>query len=136
MTAVIVITDEATGCTPDLQPLWHHKAPRVLVETCPAEDFVRGWKTWQEHLRTRKKPIPPHFLSKKKSPLLWGWPQEWERAEIKDCISSPTALAETVIGDDPLASPDMSLALQTVALAYAMPKLAQELPAEAWWQLL
>src|SRR3954451_17259094 len=33
MTAVI--TDETADCTPDLQPLWHHKAPRVLVETCP-----------------------------------------------------------------------------------------------------
>ena len=48
------ITDESTSCTPDLQPLWHHKAPRLLVDTCPAEDFVHGWKTWQDHLRKRK----------------------------------------------------------------------------------
>ncbi len=134
MTAVI--TDETAGCTPDLQPLWHHKAPRVLVETCPAEDFVRGWKTWQNYLRKRRKPAAPPFLAKKKSPLLWGWPQEWERTEVKESIKSPTTLAEIVIGDDPAASPDLPLALQTVALAYAMPKLARELPAEAWWQLL
>ena len=63
MTAVI--TDETAGCTSDLQPLWHHKAPRVLVETCPAEDFVRGWKTWQKHLRKRKKPVAPPFLRKR-----------------------------------------------------------------------
>src|SRR5436190_10752026 len=130
------ITDETTSCTPDLQPLWHHKAPRLLVDTCPAEDFVRGWKTWQDHLRKRKKPVAPPFLKKKKSPLLWGWPQEWERAAVTENIHSLTTLAELVIGDDPAASPDLPVALQTVALAYAMPKLARELPAEAWWQLL
>src|SRR4051794_1169839 len=134
MTAVI--TDETADCTPDLQALWHHKAPRLLVETCPAEDFVRGWKTWQKHLRKRKKPIAPPFSSKKQSPLLWGWPQEWERKSIEESIHSPTTLAEIVIGDDATVSPDLSLALQTVALAYAMPKLSRELPAEAWWQLL
>src|SRR4051812_25104302 len=131
-----VITDETTGCTPDLQPLWHHQAPRVLVETCPAEDFVRGWKTWQKHLRKRQKPVAAPFSSTKKPPLLWGWPQEWERASVKESIHSPTTLAEIVIGDDPTALPDLPRALQTVALAYAMPKLARELPAEAWWQLL
>ena len=131
-----VITDETTACSPDLQPLWHYKAPRVLIDTCPADDFVRGWKIWQDHLRTRKKPVAPPFLKKKKSPLLWGWPQEWERAGINESIHSPTTLAENVIGGDPSASPDLPLALQTVALAYAMPKLARELPAESWWQLL
>src|SRR6188508_1384193 len=127
MTAII--TDETNGCTPELQPLWHHKAPRLLVETCPPEDFVRGWKTWQKHLRKRKKPATPPFLSKKKSPMLWGWPHEWERKAIEESIHSPTTLAEIVIGDDPLVSLDISLALQTVAAAYAMPKLARELPA-------
>src|SRR4029079_9658103 len=73
---------------------------------------------------------------KKKSPLLWGWPRELERKAVKESIHSPTTLAEFVIGDDPNTSPDLPLALQTVALAYAMPKLARELPAEAWWQLL
>jgi hypothetical protein len=130
------INDETTTCTPDLQPLWHHKAPRVLVENCPGEDFVRGWKTWQDHLRKRNKPVAPPFLKKKNSPLLWGWPSEWERAAIVESIQSPTALAEVVIGDDPAASPDMAIVLQTVALAYAMPKLAREMPAESWWQLL
>src|SRR4051795_699968 len=131
-----VITDERTGCSPDLQPLWHHKAPRLLVESCPGEDFVRGWKTWQKHLRKRKKPTTPPFASKKNSALLWGWPQEWECAAIKESIRRPTSLAENVIDLDAAESQDLPLALQTVALAYAMPKLARKLPAEAWWQLL
>src|SRR5215207_9107662 len=98
------ISDETTGCTPDLQPLWHHKTPRVLVDTCPAEDFVRGWKPWQDHLCKRKKPIAPPFLKKKTSPLLWGWPDDWDRAQIKESIRAPSSLAEIVIGDDPTTS--------------------------------
>src|SRR5215218_4839614 len=94
------ITDESTGSPPDLQPLWHHKAPRVLVDACPAEDLARGWKTWQGHLRKRKKPIAPPFLSMKKPALLWGWPREWDHAAVKENICTPTTLAEIVIGDD------------------------------------
>jgi hypothetical protein len=130
------ITDESAASSPDLQPLWHHKAPRKLVEAGPAEDLVRTWKVWQKHLRKRKKPDRPKFLRKKKPPLLWGWPNDWERAVIKENIQSPTSLAEIIMGDDPAASLDLPLALQTVALAYAMPKLARELPSESWWQLL
>ena len=33
------INDETTSCTPDLQPLWHHKAPRVLVGKLPRRRF-------------------------------------------------------------------------------------------------
>src|SRR5262249_28743585 len=113
-----------------------HKAPRELVEAGPAEDLVRSWKVWQNHLRKRKKPADPKFLRKKKAPLLWGWPSEWELAVIKENIQSPTSLAEIIIGDDPATSFDLPLALQTLALAYSMPKLARELPAELWWQLL
>ena len=131
-----IISDDSTADIPDLQPLWHHKAPRELVEACPGDDFVRGWKTWQRHLRKREKPALPPFAAKKKSPLLWGWPDEWERDSIKESIHSPTTLAEIVIGDDPIASPELPLAMQTVALAYAMPALSRELPAESWWQLL
>ncbi len=131
-----IISDESADYMPDLQPLWHHKAPRELVESCPADDFVRGWKTWQRHLRKREKPIDTPFSPKKKSPLLWGWPNEWDRDSVKDSIQSPTTLAEIVIGDDPIASPDLPLAMQAVALAYAMPKLSRKLPAESWWQLL
>jgi hypothetical protein len=130
------ITDESAAPSPDLQPLWHHKAPRGLVEAGPAEDLVRSWKIWQKHLRKRKKPADPKFLRKKNAPMLWGWPKDWERAEIKKNIQSPTSLAEIIIGEDPAASLDLPLALQTVALAYSMPRLARELPAESWWQLL
>ena len=87
------ITDQTAAASADLQPLWHHKAARELVEAGPAEDLVRSWKVWQKHLRKRKKPVDPNFLRKKKAPLIWGWPNDWELAVIKENIQSPTSLA-------------------------------------------
>ncbi len=131
----VVITEESAACLPNLQPLWHRKASRLLVETCPAEDPFGGWTVWQKYLHKRKKPAAPTFLAQKKSPLLWGWPRDWGRKALKRAIRSPTTIAEIVIGEEPAAA-DLPATLQSVALAYALPSLAQELPAEAWWRLL
>src|SRR4029079_16336262 len=98
-------TDESAACLPNLQPLWHHKAPQKIVESCA--DPFRGWKSWQDHLEKRKDPAAPPFLKKKKLPLLWGWPSAWDRATVKKTIGSPTTLAEIVIGEDPAAVPDL-----------------------------
>ena len=132
----IAITEEFSPALPNLQPLWHPKAPRSLVETCP--DPFTGWSAWQQHLRKRKKPKSPPLDSTNstKSPLLWGWPADWDRASIAESLASPTALAEIILGDDANTPPDLPQSLQTVALAYAMPTMSRELPAEAWWQLL
>ncbi len=133
----IAPTHESGLCLPNLQPVWHHKAPRRLVEKCPADDIYSGWKVWQDHLRSRKKPEPPRLpANKSKSPLLWGWPHELDRNAVKESIGSPSTLAESLIGNDSTDEPDLPLALQIVALAYAMPDLSRELPAEAWWPLL
>jgi hypothetical protein len=132
----VAITEETSRCLTSLQPLWHAKAPLTVVESCPGDDPASGWRVWQEHLRTRTKPAPPAFVAKKKSPLLWGWPPDWERDSIQANLGTPTALAELMIGDDSTAAPDLPLSLQIVALSYAMPQLARELPAETWWQLI
>ena len=88
-------------------------------------------------MRSRKKPEPPRLpANKSKSPLLWGWPLELDRNAVKESIGSPSTLAESLIGNDSTDEPDLPLALQIVALAYAMPDLSRELPAEAWWPLL
>lgn len=130
------IHEESGLCLPNLQPLWDSKAPRTLVEFCPSDDPFRGWKVWQDHLRKRRKPKLPAAFTKKKSPVMWGWPETLDRSSLLLNIGSPTALAEIVIGDDALASPDLPMSLQVVALGYAMPRLARQLPAETWWQLL
>ncbi len=106
------------------------------MDKCPAADPFTGWKAWQEHLRGRRKPIVPPFIQQKKSPLLWGWPVAWQRDAIKRSLESPTTLAELAIGDDATSMPDLPSSLQLVALAYALPRLARELPAETWWFLV
>lgn len=131
----VATTEELSVCLPNLQPLWHHQAPRPLVENCPATDPFAGWKWWQQHLRTRRKPAAPPFIKKKQPSILWGWPKEWERDSIQTALETPTILAEVVIGDDAASTPDLPLSLQIVALAYALPRLAKELPADKWWFL-
>jgi hypothetical protein len=129
----VAITEESTVCLPSLQPLWHRKAPRRLIENCPADSPSSGWNFWQEHLRTRKSPRVPPFAKRKISALLWGWPAAWEYDTLRATINSPTTLAEAAIGDDAASLPDLPFSLQLVALAYALPQLAAELPAETWW---
>lgn len=121
---------------PKLQPLWHKKAPPELVEQCLASEPFSGWKIWQKHLQSRKRPHLPRPFRKGESPLLWGWPTNWDRDNIQAAIELPTSLAELAMGDDPSRLPDLPLALQFVALAYALPQLANELPAETWWSLV
>jgi hypothetical protein len=132
----VATTEEPAVGLPTLQPLWHEKAPRDLVERCPASDPVAGWKAWQDHLRERRKPITPPFIQQKQSPILWGWPTAWQHDSIKKSLESPTTLAELAIDDDATSAPDLPASLQLVALAYALPRLARELPAETWWFLV
>ena len=37
----IAPTHESGLCLPNLQPVWHHKRPRRLVEKCPADDIYQ-----------------------------------------------------------------------------------------------
>jgi hypothetical protein len=129
----IVSTDESASLA-SLQPLWHSKAPTFVLER--ELDPISGWTTWQKHLKSRKRPARPPFLRKKEPALLWGWPTAWDRKSLNKAISSPTTLAEIVIGEDPATAPDLPGSLEILALAYALPELARELPAETWWQLL
>lgn len=132
----VAISEESLVALSNLQPLWHEKAPRSLIEKHTGTDPFAGWKTWQKHLRTRKEPSPPRFIQKKGSPLLWSWPRAWGIDELNAALASPTTFAEVVIGEDARSAPDLSLSLQLVALAYALPKLAAELPADTWWFLV
>jgi hypothetical protein len=119
-----------------LQPLWDDRAPRKLLDACSQTNPFAGWKTWQQHLHRRRKPAAPKFLAKREPAVLWGWSREWDRDAIQIAIATPTSLAEIVIGDEVTSTPDVCMAIQFVALAYALPKLSAELPAETWWFLL
>jgi hypothetical protein len=129
-----IVTTDASASFANLQPLWHPKAPGFVLECGP--DPISGWMAWQDHLRSRKEPARPPFSHKKSPALLWGWPKSWDRNSLKKAIRSPTTLAEIVIGEDSAAAPDLPGTLEILALAYSLPDLARELPAETWWQLL
>lgn len=130
----VAITEQCPARLSSLQPLWHRTAPHGVAETCPPDDPFGGWPQWRKHLATRRRPEVPPFFSGKQPPLLWGWPDSWQHEVLPANLKSPTTLVEIVLNVRGASGPDLSLALQMVALAYALPQLAGELPAEAWWQ--
>ena len=68
-----------------LQPLWDDRA-RKLLDACSQTNPFAGWKTWQQHLRRRRNPADPKFLSKREPAILWGWLREWDRDAIQTAI--------------------------------------------------
>jgi hypothetical protein len=132
----VAITDESALALAAFYPLWHRDAPRRLVNINLASDPVDGWQVWQKHLHTRKDPEPPPFIASKDPALLWCWPTAWRREELASSLRTPTTLAEDVLGQDATTTPDLAVALQLLALVYALPQLANDLPAETWWLLI
>ncbi len=119
--------------------LWHPSTPRRVAAHCPATDADQGWTTWQAHLAGRKRLQLPPFLTGKSPAVLWAWPDLWGRTEVAATLGSPTVSAEALASRNgqPPSSAAMGLtqALQTVALAYALPTLSGKMSAEAWWKL-
>jgi hypothetical protein len=135
------ITDENSVPAPGLQPLWHHKAPRELSHNLPGGEPNGNWPAWTKHLARRKQPVAPKFFRRKDPAILWGWPKCWHRDELGDLFASlhskdavsATSIAEIAF-EELAGPPDLPIALQLVALAYALPELARDLPAQKWWQ--
>lgn len=132
----VAITAKPVAGSSSRHPLWHDKAPRKLVKEYTSTDSVSGWQAWQEHLQKRRKPAPPWRRASKASPLLWSWPRKWQREAVAQSLEAPSNLAEQFLADDSTLSPDLPSSLQLLALAYAMPNLAAELPADTWWSLV
>ncbi len=131
----IALSEDSPAALTNLQPLWHRSAPRRVVKKCSAGDPLGGWGVWQKYLAKRKRPVAPPFLVGHDAPLLWGWREAWNRREAAEAIQTPERIAETVLASDTPAA-TATEALQWVALAYALPDLADTLPAESWWQLV
>jgi len=130
----VAITEPPFTRSPSLQPLWHPTAPPLVTEKS-ADDPLGSWVAWQEHLARRKRPTTPPSIAGKRPPLLWGWPDKWQRDALQATLQLPSALAETILNDDSAAELDLPRALQTVGIAYALPELAANLPPEMWWRL-
>jgi len=141
----VATIEPSTDRLEKLQPLWHRSTPRRLVEKHANGNVADGWTAWQKHLARRKRPLPPPFLAGREPALLWGWPDGWGRAELAAANGSWNAeqLAEQ-IPPFPVSSSaclrasgtDVTLALQCVASAYALPDLAEHFAAESWWVLV
>jgi hypothetical protein len=131
----------ATAITPatlklpfDNLPLWHKSAPRGLVKVFAAGDTKQAWSAWRKHLAHRKRPRVPEFLAGKRPPLLWAWPAAWEREGI---LLRGRGLAQLgqELGGDCVRGDELPQAIQALAMAYALPRLARKLSAGSWWAL-
>jgi len=141
----VAINQESTTPWSHFKPIWHRSAPPRVVEKYRMDDPLGGWTAWQKHLARRKRPVLPAFHTGKEPALLWGWPLEAGApgsASASGATGSASApldvdWAVAILLEEQAAStaPDVHEAMQFSALAYALPELAQKLPAETWWQL-
>jgi hypothetical protein len=118
----------------DNLPLWHKSAPRRLVETFSSGNLAKSWTAWQKHLAGRKRPPAPRFLAGKRPPLLWAWPVAWERDGIMLQGRQLAQLCKELSGDA-VRGDESPQAVQALAIAYALPRLASELSPDVWWSL-
>ncbi|MGD9724745.1 MAG: hypothetical protein AB7G28_22960 [Pirellulales bacterium] len=130
----IAFSDPATSGPFHRTTLWHRTAPRELFKAWFSGDDERRWNVWKKHLVRRKRPAPLDFLQGKQPPILWGWPAAWRRDEIL-AATSGLARSNAVHAASRATQIDLPQAIQTVAAAYALPALAQELSADTWWSL-
>jgi hypothetical protein len=130
----IAFTDQPMSGPFHRTTLWHRTAPRNLFKAWFSGDDEHRWAVWKKHLAQRKSPEPLEFLAGKQPPILWGWPASWRRDEIAHATTA-LARANTVQVASRSSHVDLPQALEIVAAAYALPDLAKELPAGAWWNL-
>jgi hypothetical protein len=138
-----IINDSNVAQLASLQPLWHRDVPERLIRECSANDPFGHWSAWQKHLAKREEPAEPRFLKSKTPPILWGWPESLDRDELQSLFASlrsDNSLAAVAVSgvafEEIVSPPELPLALQIVALAYALPELARDLPAQKWWQIV
>lgn len=130
----IAFSDQPTSGPFHRTTLWHRTAPRQLFKAWFSGDDEHRWDVWRKHLAKRKRPEPLEFLSGKRPAILWGWPAAWRRDEIAGA-TSPLARSNAVHSASRASHVELPQALECVAAAYALPELAKELSAGAWWSL-
>jgi hypothetical protein len=130
----IAFTDQPASGPFHRTTLWHRTAPRELFKAWFSGDDERRWSVWRKHLDRRKRPQAPALLVGKRPPMLWAWPAAWRRDEIASATSA-VARSQAVHATSRAGHVDLPHAIQTVAAAYALPDLAKELSAGAWWSL-
>jgi len=144
--------------------MWTDAAPRRLRNKSAAKTPLKSWRRWLEHLQTRKRPrgieqlldasdmaLAWHVTSPVRE-LLKTWAQALRQAmrslekaaQKKKSVASKdvSATLEHLISDWQHAAriadgtTEVLWAYQAVAIARALPELAQVLAAEEWWPLV
>jgi hypothetical protein len=133
-TAFTDSTEQLADGFPQDKSLWHAAAPRRLTALRAQNSSGRRWKVWQQHLGRRKQPAAPQFLSGKTPPILWAWPTAWQRDALASALASLVE-AQPAIDLEQGLPEELPTALRAVALAYALPELANHLSPTEWWKL-
>jgi len=127
---------------------WRPSAPKAVA----ADDH---WATWMEHLHTRRTPQPLESLcATDRSPLKWGLalqqlsPRTLELLEIVEgLVAKPKGKSRATL---PLAEKTLArwlkesnslpqtidFALECLAVAHALPQLANRIAPARWWELV
>lgn len=144
----VAISQEPPARFSSLQPLWHRTAPRRLTKKCPADDPLQGWTAWKKHLSGRKSSCVPALVCGKRPALFWGWRQEWgplpavgsaaAHSDAEQFLAATASDFAESSSNEPVSREGIDLhgALQAVAIAYSLPRLANELTGDSWWQLV
>ncbi len=145
---------------------WTPAAPKRLRDKSACRTPLKSWARWLKHLQTRKQPREIEGQLKAKStPLAWGVAepirvllQNWDKAlrqaiksEVVNSKKKPEATTSEISPATELqqaladwqqaarianGTSEILWAYQTVAIARALPELAQFLAAEQWWALV
>jgi len=135
----------------DLPTVWHKSAPQEVRRAFSSGDDSGGWTAWRRHLAKRKSPADTsELLPGKTEPLGWALPDgcdslpvpSWmvEAGRVRAEGQPPDAGLEGEVfrwlEESAAATPGSPYALELLAVAWALPRLAEALTAEAWWALL
>ncbi|MEE8451417.1 MAG: hypothetical protein V3R99_05855 [Thermoguttaceae bacterium] len=130
--------------------IWHKSAPETVRKGFSAGgsagdsagNSVAGWTAFCKHLVDRPRPVDlAELFPIKENSLDWALPEGFQTCPEPDWLDSakPTDVFEWLdeSADGPSGeTPDVGHALQMLACAHALPRLAGRLPAEPWWALL
>ena len=132
--------------------LWHTSAPKaVSTDGRPSELDDETWKAWAAHLASRTEPVAlGDLLSGKACPLTWNLPDDTTASDTATFLSALARLQKKKRPSDPpwqeqlepwLAeaaetAPRAAYALECLAVAHALPRLAACTSPELWWELL
>lgn len=133
-----------------LRVVWDRQAPAWAADPASWRPEGPGWDSWVRHVGRRAQPrLPAVLRASATSPLLWSAPAGLESAEspmvvaeiaraTKKCKLAATAegLLRTWLREEADRPREAGFALECLAWAYALPRIAPSVSAALWWHAL